>query len=131
MHQQNVAHLDLKPDNILITLKTSLQLHICDYDLSAQVAGPDSWMTGYRGTPGWTAPEIEEDPGKPYQPIRADLWSTGRVMEYIASHQPTHTSLFEELAKKLLADNPLERPLLSTACILPEEQPPLKQKPSI
>ena len=72
MHQQNVAHLDLKPDNILIT-STSLQLYICDYDLSAQVAGLDSWMTGYQGTPGWTAPEITEDPGNPYQPIRVDL----------------------------------------------------------
>ena len=61
MHQQNVAHPDLKPDNILITLTTSLQLQISDYDLSARFAGPESWMTVYRGTPGWTAPEIKEN----------------------------------------------------------------------
>jgi serine/threonine protein kinase len=133
MHQQNVAHLDLKPENILVTLTTSPRLRICDYDVSVRVAGPESWITGYRGTPGWAAPEITEDPSNPYQPIRADLWSTGRVTEYIAHRQPAHAScLFKALLKRLLNHDPTKRPLLSEIC-LPheEEQPQLKRKPSV
>ena len=73
MHQENVAHLDFKPDNLLVTLTPSPRLQICDSDVSVRVTGPESWITGYRGTPGWAAPEITEDASKPYQPIRADL----------------------------------------------------------
>ena len=133
MHQQNVAHLDLKPDNILVTPTTIPLLRICDYDVSARVAGPESWITGYQGTPGWTAPEITKDPNTWYQPIRADLWSAGRVTEYIAHRQPAHISyVFTALSKSLLNRDPVKRPLLSEIC-LPheEEQPQLKRKPSV
>ena len=58
MHQQTVAHLDVKPDNILVTLTTSLhatsnmQLRfVCSGCL---VDCNPGWMTGYRGTPGCT-----------------------------------------------------------------------------
>ena len=33
MHQENVAHLDLKPDNLLVALTLSPRLQICDYDV--------------------------------------------------------------------------------------------------
>ena len=131
MHQQNVAHLDLKPDNILVTPTTTKpQLQICDYDVSVRVAGLDSWMTGYRGMQGWAAPEITEDPSKPYQPIRADLWSTGRVTEYIDQRHPVHTSyVLKALSNSLLNHDPLKRPLLSKIH-LPHEGRPEHMKPS-
>ena len=133
MHKQNVAHLDLKPDNILVTpTTTNPRLRICDYDVSVRVAGPDSWMTGYQGTQGWTAPEITEDLSKPYQPIRADLWSAGRVTEYIDQRHPAHIGcVLKAISKRLLTHDPLQRPLLSEIYLPHEERPPLKRSPSV
>ena len=111
MHKHNVAHLDLKPDNIVIT--TAGRLLIIDYGVSVQVSEPESWISGYRGTRGWAAPELKEDSDREYQPIRADLWSAGRVLEYIADRQHRRaSSQITTLASQLLNDNPQERPSL-------------------
>ena len=130
MHHENVAHLDLKPDNVLVTLRPRALLRICDYDISVRVAGPESWTTGYRGTPGWAAPEISKETSKPYQPIRADLWSTGRVLEYIAYHQPAYT-IFRGIIQRLLHRDPLQRPDLSKICLPYEGHGQLKRKASV
>jgi serine/threonine protein kinase len=112
MHKHHVAHLDLKPDNIVIT--ATGRLLIIDYGVSVQVSGPESWIKGYRGTKGWAAPEVERDPDREYQPIRADLWSAGRVLEYFADRQDACTSgSIKLLAVPLLCRNPQERPSLS------------------
>ena len=112
MHKHHVAHLDLKPDNIVITATN--RLLIIDYDVSVQVSGPESWIQGYRGTKGWAAPELEEHPDRKYQPIRADLWSAGRVLEYFADRQDRRTSgPINTLAFRLLRHNPQERLPLS------------------
>ena len=125
MHKHRVAHLDLKPDNIVIT--ATGRLLIIDYSVSVQVSGPESWIKGYRGTEGWVAPEIEESPDREYQPIRADLWSAGQVLEYFADRQGAHTSSpIRSLAVRLLSRNPQERPSLST--ILDDPMFELKKK---
>jgi serine/threonine protein kinase len=112
MHKHHVAHLDLKPDNLVIT--AAGRLLIIDYSISVQVSGPESWIKGYRGTEGWAAPEILENSDIRYQPIRADLWSAGRVLEYIAQRQDPRTSnLTNTLAVRLLDCNPQGRPPLS------------------
>ncbi len=81
MHRHNVAHLDLKPDNIVVAQSTSTpQLLIIDLGVSVQVSEQESWIKGYRGTDGWAGAEVVDDPNKKYQPIRADLWSVGKVL---------------------------------------------------
>ena len=136
MHKNKIAHLDLKPDNIYVAITTSpLRLHISDYGVSLQVDTEESWVKGYCGTEGWTAPEVQD---KQYQPILADLWSAGRVLQYIAhcQHADTNSSSpfeYESLANKLVHRNPLERPRLSNI-VLSHECPPnllLKRKRGI
>jgi len=116
MHQHNVAHLDLKPDNIVLRTTThSQRLLLIDFSVSVQVAGQESWIEGYRGTEDWAAPEVEEST---YQPIRADLWSAGQMLQYFADRQHPDTNFtFKPLAKKLLNHNPMDRPLLSRSCL--------------
>jgi len=135
IHENKVAHLDLKPDNILVTITTSpIRLHINDYSVSLQVDTEESWVEGYRGTKGWVAPEVQD---KQYQPIRADLWSAGQVLQFIARSRHADTNSpspspfkYESLAKKLLHRNPLERPLLSHTDLYHDSPPiiPLKRK---
>ena len=112
LHHNLVAHLDLKPDNIVVGANNLL--HIIDLSVSVRVPLLESRIRGYQGTKGWVAPEVERNPDAGYQPIRADLWSTGEVMRYLAGHQPAHRSEFELLADQLQNSDPQQRPLLST-----------------
>ena len=82
LHEQNIAHLDLRLDNIVIT--ATMQLKIIDCGVSVRVSNLESWIEGYRGTEGWAASELENDPDAKYQPIRADLWSAGRVLRFFS-----------------------------------------------
>ena len=107
-----MAHLDLKPDNVVVT--ATGHLNIIDYGGSAVVFKLE-WIKELRGTEGWVAPELAENPDAEYRPIPADLWSAGRVLEYFADHQDEHTSRsIKSLAVRLLNRNPQERPSLST-----------------
>jgi len=112
IHHNLVAHLDLKPDNIVVGANT--RLRIIDFGISVRVPLLESRIKGYQGTEGWVAPEVEQDPDAGYQAIRADLWSTGKVMRYFASRLPAHCSEIEFLADQLQNSEPQQRPLLST-----------------
>jgi hypothetical protein len=76
LHEQKVAHLDLKPDKFVIT--ATMRPQIIDFGVSVLVSDVGSSIVGYRGTEGWAAPGLKDDPDAKYQPIRADLWSVGR-----------------------------------------------------
>ena len=112
MHDNLVAHLDIKPNNIVI--RPQVQLFIIDLSVSVQVPELESRMTGYQGTKGWVAPEVVQDPDGGYQPILADLWPTGKMLRYFAQRQPAHRSEMESLARQLMSSNPQQRPLLRT-----------------
>ncbi|KAJ2930074.1 hypothetical protein H1R20_g7009, partial [Candolleomyces eurysporus] len=82
LHTNRVAHLDLKLDNLLYD--ASGQLKIIDFDIAVLVQDEEEKIEGYRGTPGWTAPEIghKDGPKQIYSAIRADrdvdiFWDLG------------------------------------------------------
>lgn len=110
LHEHKVAHLDLKPPNIVITATNHLQ--IIDFGVSVLVSELESRIVGYRGTEGWAAPELENDPDAEYQPIRADLWSSGRILKYL-SRPMGGKFRFAVPMLQLLRLNPQERPYLS------------------
>ena len=110
LHEQNVAHLDLKPDNIVIT--AAMQLKIIDFSVSVWVSELLSWIVGYRGTEGWVAPELKNNPDAKFQPIRADLYTTGRVLLFF-SKCVGGKFRFAALMRQLLNHNPEQRPFLS------------------
>ena len=68
----NVAHLDLKPDNVVVN-RDRQQLAIIYFNISVQVPEQEPWANSFgERKGGYIAPEIE-DPAPVYQPIRADL----------------------------------------------------------
>lgn len=116
LHRNGIAHLDLKPGNILVGhLDGSLVPHlsIIDFGVSVRVQDDDTTVTGFRGTRYWTAPEVgtEDGPKMTYRAIRADLWSCGRILEHFFST----SALFCDVRKKLLDPDPSRRPLLENA----------------
>src|SRR5229473_4133653 len=111
LHHHGIAHLDIKPQNIIVLRN---RLFIIDFDISACVDGPDVLIDRRCGTPQWMAPEIghQDGPKRLYSPIRADLWSCGQVLQYLADEGAVKENPFETLTRSLLNKNPRLRPLL-------------------
>jgi len=86
MHSKNVAHLDLKIENLLIDENFNLKL--TDFDLSQNL--DDSFLEG-RGTPGYRAPEIKEGTGKNF--VAADIYSLGVILFILFSGIPPYTEV--------------------------------------
>ncbi len=81
-----IAHLDVKPENILLR-NTTPPLHAMLTDFGSAVsfdpATPSAMIDGdLVGTPVYVAPEIVN---KRYCPPQADMWSTGMTMHSLLS----------------------------------------------
>ena len=122
LHQHNVAHCDLKPENVVVDAKSksavSPRLFIIDYDLALSVGSEETMVEGWCGTPPWIAPELgpRNGPTRQYSPILADRWSCGRMIQYFAKYFPTcegtQKTLLLAFARRLLNTNPRARPEL-------------------
>ncbi|KAJ2928829.1 hypothetical protein H1R20_g8123, partial [Candolleomyces eurysporus] len=114
LHANRVAHLDLKPDNLLYD--AAGQLKIIDFDIAVLVRDEEEKIEGYRGTHGWTAPEIGhyDGPKQSYSAIKADRWACGRLLQEFLVFEPIRR--FSSLAEHLMAENPNERPSLVQWC---------------
>ncbi|KZS13018.1 Serine/threonine-protein kinase 17A [Daphnia magna] len=79
LHQYDIAHLDLKPQNLLLTGPfPECDIKLCDFGIARHIArGAD--VREILGTPDYVAPEILN-----YEPISlaTDMWSVG-VLAYV------------------------------------------------
>ncbi|KAF9231695.1 hypothetical protein BU15DRAFT_82105 [Melanogaster broomeanus] len=57
MHRHGVAHLDIKPQNVLIPVHGG-RLSIIDFSIAAFVRSPQTRFEGTAGTEGYMAPEV-------------------------------------------------------------------------
>lgn len=79
LHRNNVVHLDLKPQNILLTSDNPLgDIKIVDFGLSRMMSNNQE-IREIMGTPEYVAPEVLN-----YEPISTatDMWSIG-VLAYV------------------------------------------------
>lgn len=83
LHKLGIAHLDIKPENILLERKT-LEPYICDFgnaftSVSSRRKRSNSNIIpalGYRGTRRYSPPEMDSS-SFAYDPFRADIYSLG------------------------------------------------------
>jgi serine/threonine protein kinase len=93
-HAQHIAHLDIKPENILIDKNGRVKL--ADFGTSQIINGGLSCQ--FKGSPAFLAPEILR--GQPYNPFKADVWSLGVTLYGLAAGTlPWAGSLEEYLAQ--------------------------------
>ena len=79
LHERNIAHLDLKPQNILLSSEAdSEDVKLCDFGIS-RVIEPGVDVKAILGTVDYISPEVLS-----YEPITlaADVWSVG-VLAYV------------------------------------------------
>ncbi|XP_063604789.1 death-associated protein kinase 1-like isoform X2 [Penaeus indicus] len=78
MHSNNIAHLDLKPENVLLLSKNRQHIKLIDFGLSRMITDAEE-VRDLMGTAEFMAPEIVN-----YEPLclATDMWAIG-VITYI------------------------------------------------
>lgn len=77
LHDKNITHRDLKPDNVLLaSTDEETLLKVSDFGLSKS----DATMRTLCGTPLYVAPEILSTGGRGLYTNKVDVWSLGVVL---------------------------------------------------
>ncbi|VDK31668.1 unnamed protein product [Gongylonema pulchrum] len=117
MRALNVAHMDLKPQNILLTNRYKPFIKISDFGLS-QYLKNDEHASSFRGSPLYMAPEILCH--GPYD-SRVDLWSCGVILyECLYGMPPFTADAYENLVDQILSQRSINFPMnvrLSFDCL--------------
>jgi serine/threonine protein kinase len=124
LHRVCVAHRDIKPSNLVVDKEFSLK--IIDFDLAMRVKDEDEKVNDQCGTKHWMAPEIEKT--LMYSPIKADRWSSGRVILYLLDELKKEDELLRMIGRKLTAHSPKQRPSMDEARTLPSDMPNVARK---
>jgi hypothetical protein len=88
LHIQQLAHLDIKSENILLNLNGGIK--IADFGLVREVAADKETLTSMVGTSYWMAPEVIQR--KPYGQ-KVDIWALGCVCLELAEGRPPRHEL--------------------------------------
>ncbi|XP_046506208.1 serine/threonine-protein kinase ULK3 isoform X4 [Equus quagga] len=108
LHQQNISHLDLKPQNILLSSLEKPHLKLADFGF-AQHMSPWDEKHVLRGSPLYMAPEMVCQ--RQYD-ARVDLWSVGVILyEALFGQPPFASRSFSELEEKIRSNRVIELPL--------------------
>ena len=97
LHKMGVAHLDIKPENIL--LDESDNVFLCDFGTAAEVKYFGQKCNNYVGSIFYLPPEVMH-PKQGYDPFKADVWSAGILFYVIVTGKYPFSGETVELAQK-------------------------------
>ncbi|XP_023930157.1 serine/threonine-protein kinase ULK3 [Lingula anatina] len=107
MRENEVSHMDLKPQNLLLSSNLNPVLKIGDFGFARYLQG-DVEGDMLRGTPLYMAPEVVCK--RQYDP-KADLWSVGVILyECLFGKAPFASRSLKELGEKIRDTKPVEIP---------------------
>ncbi|KAG0268508.1 hypothetical protein BGZ95_002438 [Linnemannia exigua] len=110
LNSKGLAHCDLKPGNIL--LASDMTPKLADLGLSERLGPGAKDVCGFRGTPGYVAPEVFKK-GTPHT-FKMDIFSLGVIVcMMLKGGRPNltdRTKAYEERLAPLLDDKALSQP---------------------
>ncbi|KAL5536132.1 hypothetical protein ACEPAF_4237 [Sanghuangporus sanghuang] len=117
LHALHIAHLDIKPANILWDPST-YSIRVIDFD-SSEILDPNgsAKIRGISGTSGFAAPEVESEKDVGYDPFLADAFGCGKVLSHVVmGEKMTEEARFVfEVSRELTKENVSERWSISKA----------------
>ena len=105
LHSQNIAHRDIKIDNMLLDKERNLKL--VDFGLSTKYSD-DELLNQPCGTVVYAAPEVLD--GKDYHGMLADVWSSGIVLYGMISGFLPFCDNNDEINKKNVLQGKIDIP---------------------
>jgi len=105
LHSQNIAHRDVKIDNML--LDKNMDLKLVDFGLSTKYSD-EKLLDQPCGTVVYAAPEVLE--GNDYHGMLADVWSSGIVLYGMASGYLPFSDQDDEVNKKDVLEGKIDIP---------------------
>ncbi|KAI5172663.1 NUAK family, SNF1-like kinase [Nematocida sp. LUAm3] len=117
LHKKNIAHLDIKPENIL--LNSNYRIKLIDFG-SSKISLKNGSIEAYGGTPQYASPEAIS--GGIYNGFLSDSWSLGVLFFLMANgyypqkspqFAPEHTPCTQKLINGLLEYFPEKRTPIS------------------
>ncbi|KAL5112494.1 Serine/threonine-protein kinase ULK3 [Taenia crassiceps] len=117
LYERNIVHMDIKPQNILLTTSVPPVLKLADFGFAKSLEKPVK-LDEIRGSLLYMAPEIFKF--GVYEKA-CDLWSVGVILfECLFGKAPFTSATVEELKTKLLDNSPIRipnQPAFSKDCI--------------
>ena len=107
-HNKNIAHLDIKPQNILISKYNKIKLS--DFGLSFK-CNQDELLNHFVGSFIYEAPEIILK--KNYNPFKADIWSLGVTFFYMLFKKLPWQNENKDLIKQQILSGLFQIPLIN------------------
>lgn len=109
LHSMLICHLDLKPDNVLLTESGSVRL--IDFVTSCQLSAADQQLLGNCGTEGFKAPEVVR--GVAYFGLLVDIFSLGCTLQVVSRAAPRWCEL-AKACREMTIEDPKRRPHVAT-----------------
>ena len=107
IHKHNIAHKDIKLENILLDINHGIK--ICDFGIAKKVNSPDQLFYGISGTPLYMAPEIFYKSNFGYKGFPVDAWASGIALYIMLSGE-----LPFKADKSVKKDSELEYAIINT-----------------
>jgi serine/threonine protein kinase len=118
IHSQNLVHRDVKPDNILISMTTPVQMKLSDFGFVKKISPQGTFtQSGLKGTEKWMAPEIlellklmedDEITEYPRGSIQSDTFAAGCVFFYFLTRGKHPFGISFQIGGNILKNKPIE-----------------------